>query len=266
MNNTLLRSLLFWILFIALLFVSGNISNMIPFEMPRLIYGILGVASAWLLIWIFLRTENKSFASIGLSWKKDALPKFFLGLLIGSFIMAVLIFALTFFTGVRLNRSANEIQPLTLLLYLLVIIPLAWMEELAFRSYTFLKLNTAYGIWWAQLVSAIAFAFYHMAYGWSWQAAFLGTFVWAFVFGLAALASGGIALPTGIHAALNFLQALCGLKKDKLSLWEFNLNYSSDAQVKLDTVGVLLQIFIFIAAVLCTHLFLRTRHRRIQNS
>ena len=266
MNNTLVRSLLFWILLIVMLFISGNLSNMIAFEMPKLIYGILGAASACLLIGIFLRAENKSFASVGLVWQKNTLPKFFLGILIGSVIMVLLILALTFFTGVRLNRTANEIQPLTWLLYLLVIIPLAWMEELGFRSYVFLKLNTAYGLWWAQLISAVAFAFYHIAYGWSWQAAFLGTFVWAFVFGLAAIISGGIAVPTGIHAALNFLQPLCGLKADKLSIWEFSLDHSNDAQSRLDRVGILLQIFIFITALLCTHLFLRRKHRTTRNS
>jgi len=263
-KNALVRSILFWILFIALLFVAGNLSNMVSFEMPKLIYGLLGVAAAFFLIWIFLRTEKRSFTSVELSWRKNTLPKFFLGLLIGTVIMILIVLALSGFTDVHLSRNKNEIQPFTWLLYLLVYIPLAWMEELAFRSYTLLKLNTAYRLWWAQLISAIAFAFYHMAYGWSWHDAFLGTFVWAFVFGYAAIASNGIALPTGIHVALNFLQALLGFKPDKLSLLEFNLKNTGHAQSNLDRVGIFIQIFVLITALLCTALFIKRKQRRMQ--
>lgn len=176
--------------------------------------------------------------------------------------MTIMISILIGFTDLQLQRSTNNVQPLTWLMYLIVIIPLAWMGELAFRSYTLLKLNTAYGLWWAQLISAVAFALYHVVYGWSWQVSFLGPFVWAFVFGFAAVASRGIALPTGIHAALNFLQLITGMKVDKVSLWTLELkqNHSANAQAKLDATGVILQILILIAAVLCTWWFLRKKN------
>ena len=263
MKNALIRSLAFWILFDTLLYALGKVAAMIPLEWLRLCYAILGVLDALLLIWIFLRNEKKSFKNIGLSWDKYTLLKFLLGLFIGTVIMTLFIFVLTGFTSLQLKKNSNTIEPLSWIMYLLVIIPLAWMEELVFRSYSFLKLNTAYGLWWAQFISAIAFALYHVASGWSWQVAFLGPFVWAFVFGLAAMASRGIALPTGIHTALNFLQIITGMKADKLSLWTWELkqNNSGNAQAKADMVGILIQIFILITAVLCTWLFLKRKSR-----
>jgi hypothetical protein len=264
MNNTLIRSLVFWILFVALLFVVGKATAMIPFEWPRLIYALLGVFDALLLIWIFLRVEKESFKNIGLSWERNTLPKFLAGLLIGTLIMVIALLVLTGFTSLQFKRSSNVIQPMTWVMYLLVIIPLALMEELAFRSYAFLKLNAAYGLWWAQFIVAIAFALYHVLSGWSWQISFLGPFAWAFVFGLAAIASRGIALPTGIHIALNFLQMLTGIKPDKQSLWILDLqqNHSASAQAKVDMVGILFQISVLITAVLCTWMFLKKKGKR----
>jgi len=258
MKNALLRCIVFWILFDALLYILGRVLSLLPLEWPRLGFALLGIADALLLIWLFLKNEKRSFKSIELYWNRYTVPKFLYGLLIGTLIMTVMIAVLIGFTDVQLQRSTNTIQPLTWLMYLIVIIPLAWMEELAFRSYTFIKLNSTYGLWWAQLTSAVAFALYHVVYGWSWQVAFLGPFVWAFVFGLAAIVSRGIALPTGIHAALNFLQLLTGMKADKLSVWTLELkpNHSANAQAKLDATGVVLQILVLVTAVLCTWWFL----------
>jgi membrane protease YdiL (CAAX protease family) len=237
---------------------------MIPSDWSRFSYAILGVLEVLLLIWIFLRSEKKSFKNIGLSWERTTLQKFLVGLLIGTVIMAIVLLVLIGLTSFQLKRSSNAIQPLTWMMYLLVIIPLALMEELAFRSYAFLKLNTAYGLWWAQFIAAVAFALYHVVSGWSWQASFLGPFVWAFVFGLAAIASRGIALPTGIHTALNFLQIITGTKADKLSLWVWELkqNNSGNAQAQADIAGILIHIFILITAVLYTWLFLKRKLRR----
>jgi membrane protease YdiL (CAAX protease family) len=261
MNNALLRSLVFWCLFEALLYASGKVTAMIPFDWTRFTYAILGTCGVLMLIWIFLRVEKKSFKNIGLSWEKNTLPKFLAGLFIGTVIMVIALLVLTGFTSLQFKRSSNLIQPLTWAMYLMVIIPLALMEELAFRSYAFLKLNTAYGLWWAQFMAAVAFALYHVLSGWSWQVSFLGPFVWAFVFGLAAIASRGIALPTGIHTALNFLQMLTGMKADKQSLWILDLeqNHSASAQAKVDMVGILFQIFILITALLCTWFFLKRK-------
>jgi uncharacterized protein len=263
MKNALIRSLVFWILFCALLYPLGKLAALIPFDWTRFSYVILVTCSVLLLIWIFLRVENNSFKNIGLSWDRKTLPKFLAGLFIGTIIIIIALLVLTGFTDLQFTRSSNVIQPMTWVMYLMVVILLALMEELAFRSYAFLKLNTAYGLWWAQFIAAVVFALYHVLSGWSWQVSFLGPFAWAFVFGLAAIASRGIALPTGIHTALNFLQMLTGIKPDNQSLWILELpqNHSASAQAKVDMVGILFQISILITAVLCTWLFLKRKQK-----
>ena len=94
----------------------------------------------------------------------------------------------------------------------LSLVPLAFMEELAFRSYPFFKLKDAFGVWVAQFAIAILFALYHYIGGWSLFASFAGPGVWSFAFGLLALRSNGIALPTGFHFGLNLALAAIGNK------------------------------------------------------
>ena len=127
MKNALIRSLAFWILFDTLLYALGKVAAMIPLEWLRLCYAILGVLDALLLIWIFLRNEKKSFKNIGLSWDKYTLLKFLLGLFIGTVIMTLFIFVLTGFTSLQLKKNSNTIEPLSWIMYLLVIITMKFI-------------------------------------------------------------------------------------------------------------------------------------------
>ena len=68
-----------------------------------------------------------------------------------------------------------------------------------------------FGLRIAQVMTSLAFVGYHIIQGWDVQTAFLGPGIWAFVFGLGAVWSKGIALPTGIHVALNLNQLVFGM-------------------------------------------------------
>lgn len=92
------------------------------------------------------------------------------------------------------------------------IIPLAMMEEIAFRGKAFRLLEQAVGIWVAQLLMATAFALFHLSANYTLTEAFTGPFLWAFIFGVAALWTRNIAVSTGIHVAANAWQALLGMK------------------------------------------------------
>ncbi|SEM63928.1 CAAX protease self-immunity [Chitinophaga rupis] len=266
MYKILIRSLLFWALFVALFYGVGHLAAMVPGQWSRLVLAFLGVMAGFFLMWTFLKIEKKTFKGVGLVLESSTLPKFLLGILIGAVFIALALFALTCFTDLELKRSSNAIQLQTWLWSLMVIIPLAFLEELMFRSYAFLQLNKAYGLLWAQFIAAIAFALYHVAGGWSWQVAFLGPGVWAFVFGLAAVWSKGIALPTGIHTALNFLQLLTGMKKDKASLWLLDLktDHAINAQAQVSKIGIFIQVFILIAALFATWLYIRRSRHPLQ--
>jgi membrane protease YdiL (CAAX protease family) len=260
MKNAIIKCLLFWILFDALLFGLGHLAALAPPGWSRLLQGLLGTLAGFALIRLFLKSEKRAFSDIGLVWDRSTLIKFLLGILVGIALFTVVLFILLNFTGLELKRSSNGINVQAWLISFIVILPLAFMEELVFRSYTLLKLEKAYGLLWAQIMVAIPFALYHVVGGWSWQVAFLGPFVWAFVFGLAAIWSRGIALPTGIHAALNFLQVLAGMKAGKASFWTLELKQkSADASVMANRVGIGVQILILIAGIIVTYLFVRNK-------
>ena len=256
------RVILFWVAFILLLFLVGSmLPKLFPDSWERFIYGISGTGAAILLTWLFLKNEQSLFRSIGLVWEQKTLLRFFSGLLYGTLIMGFIISSLLIFTELELKRNPEGISIWQMLFYLSVI-PLALMEEIAFRSYPFIRLEKALGARLAQIIVAIAFALYHVITGWNTQLAFLGPGIWAFVFGLAAMRSGGIAVPTGIHVALNSLQPLMGLKAGSYaSLWMLDYKPGTPEKMmhKADTIGFVLQIIIFLTAISLTEIYIRKR-------
>lgn len=93
------------------------------------------------------------------------------------------------------------------------------MEELAFRGYPLRRLQAAFGLWPAQALVAVAFAISHVAAGWPWLHALLGTGTGSLLFGMAAIASRGLAPPNGLHAAWNFGEWSMG-SKGSPGLWK----------------------------------------------
>lgn len=88
--------------------------------------------------------------------------------------------------------------------------------------------------------------------------AFAGPFVWSFVFGLSAAWSGGIAVPTGIHVALNVLQIFVGMKGGAESIWKlsFPKGTSKELIAQTNQIGMLTQLAILLLAVLLTEYFI----------
>jgi len=65
------------------------------------------------------------------------------------------------------------------------------------------------------VITSVLFALYHVAGGWSMQAAFLGPAI----FGLAAIISRGIAMATGMHYAVNLTTTAFGNSNNNVSIW-----------------------------------------------
>lgn len=256
--------ILYWTLFILLLVAAGMMVNtLIPPKWERYGYGITGTIAAMLATWIMLRYENKSYKDYGFTWRKDTIVKFMKGILIGSAIFLLIIIILLLFTDISIAQRNKPWDPFSAFWYF-SIIPLALMEEIAFRSYSFIKLNKIFGLRITQLIVAIAFALYHIIQGWDFQVAFLGPAIWAFVFGLAAIWSKGFAMPTGIHVALNLIQQVLGMKGgDTGSIWELKHKTTASAESisQTDTIGIIIQLFVLVSAILFTEYYLRkTKH------
>jgi len=259
MNNVIVRSILFWISLIGLVMIAATtVMPFFPIKNKDFSNGIIGSMIAFFCIWVFLKWDKSNFQQIGLNWDKKTLYRFFLGLFIGTIIMGLLCLGLIGFSELEISRNPKGVTSAVALGYL-VFIPLALMEELAFRSYPFVLINRKYGMWAAQLITATAFACYHILIGWSVFGAFTGPFVMAFIFGVTAAWSGGIALPTGLHVALNVLQGFFGMKGLEHSF--FNLSYKEGLAQNLidktDTVGLVLQILVLVIGLITTAIYLQ---------
>jgi len=96
---------------------------------------------------------------------------------------------------------------------------LAVREELAFHGYPLQRLKSIFGIWGAQLIVAFVFAFEHVLGGSTWQLALLGAGVGSLLFGMAAIATRGLAMPIGLHAAWNIGDWIRG-GKGSVGFWK----------------------------------------------
>ena len=81
-------------------------------------------------------------------------------------------------------------------------------EELVFRGYAFDRLIAGIGHWKAQVVTALVFALFHVANGWSWQVALTGTTIGSLLFGLVFVRWRSVPAAAGVHAAANWTRGL----------------------------------------------------------
>jgi hypothetical protein len=187
----------------------------------ELALGAVLSVSGFLLTALFVRWDRKPLA-LGLEevgvWtprgeRRWAAARFGVGFGLGLALVAVTTAALGVVGGVRfqLAGDARLVEWGAVLLgYLL----LSSREELAFRGYPLFRLRAVLGDWPALVIVALIFAAEHRLGGWDWGRALYGAGVGSLVFGMAALATRGLALPIGIHAAWNFGQWVVGLRGD----------------------------------------------------
>ena len=193
-----------------------------------LVSGVLGVvpghpAAAWLfpvlvsaallgVTWAALRLERDGLGSLGLVPTRRRAAEFGAGFAVAAVVLA----------AVALVRAASvgadwTFDPSAGARAALVGLPLAFVlmfsEELLFRGYAFQKAAALWGGPAALVVSSLLFGAYHLtgAGGEYWGT---GAFLFfampalgGLVFGLAALRTGGLALPLGLHLGGNWVGA-----------------------------------------------------------
>jgi membrane protease YdiL (CAAX protease family) len=266
-NNTaisiLLHCLFFWVLYFVLLHAIAPLTPMFSKTWSRFMFGFFATLTTVLLVWLFLRHEKRTFKDIKLVYDSGTALRFVQGLLIGSAIFGSMLMALLLLTPLQLHLNTAPFELSALVPYL-AFIPLSLMEEIGFRSYPFIKLNNQFGLRTTQLVVAIVFALAHVLGGQGVVSSFLGPGIWAFVFGLAAVWSGGIAMPFGIHLALNLLQPLTGMRGDSVAVW--TLKNKSDVITNQlatpETIGMVMQLIMLVVSLFLTEYYIRKRHKK----
>lgn len=186
--------------------------------------------------------------------------RFALGLAIGSAMIGAQLANIALVGDVTIVRNANFAFALLVPLGLSF---LAWaaIEEIAFRSYPLFRLSDSFGFWTAQLGVALVFALYHVAGGVPLMQALLGTAVGSLAFGAAALASRGLAVPIGMHAAWNIGEWLVGSKGERFpSPWSLDISSASASSVA--TAGAIGYYCVFGAVLLVCWVMIRRRKAR----
>jgi membrane protease YdiL (CAAX protease family) len=177
----------------------------------ELFLGVVTSIATFALTAIFVRWDRVHLDDVG-AWPNLRTPaRLALGFLIGLLIIAAW-GAISLTAGQVHWVRANDFDPGSIAMALLAYVALACREELAFRGYPLRMLDRRFGLWPAQLSIAFMFALEHKLAGATWVDAFLGSGVGSLLFGMAAIATRGLAIPIGIHAAWNLGHWALGLK------------------------------------------------------
>lgn len=222
--------------------------GMAPLAYQSLAWGVISSIALFALSFAFLRWDKRDAASIGLQIVASSWKRFFAGLGIGLVLHGIQTASvLAFANGVKLERVAPTADPNitgSVALAMVTFLALSCMEELGFRGYALRRLNELWGRAAAVAIGVVAFVLLHLAYGWPLAAAVVGVSAGALLFGLAALVSGGLAVPIGVHFAWNWYGWFIG-EKDTPGIWHFVV---SDADTpRAQTIGTISYVVVMIA-------------------
>jgi CAAX protease family protein len=204
-----------------------------PWPWTRIANGVLATAGALVITHLFIKSDGLDAKAIGVAIVSGSLGRLLIGVGIGLAMFGLHLTIITFIGGgIEFERDPDvgfKLLGLAALTYLL----LSAMEEVAFRGYAMRVLDARYGLWVAQLVIAALFVFYHVAGGQDPMSALLGTGLGSLCFGMAAMASRGLALPMGLHAAWNFVDWMIGGKSEASGAWGLAIDEAALPRVQL---------------------------------
>lgn len=201
------RALLFWAATMVVLVLSDAIAG--HHKNAMTVTGAISAPATYGLTLLFLRSQRKNPKDFGLVLSRGTGLRFCIGLALGAILIAIQTGAMWFLGGITwVAAKPNPGMLLSALGYLL----LATREELAFRGYPLRLLASRTNQWSALFIVSCMFVVEHKLGGATWPDALVGSGLGALVFGMAALATRGLALPIGLHAAWNIGDWLRGGK------------------------------------------------------
>jgi membrane protease YdiL (CAAX protease family) len=197
------RVLLFFIACAALLAIAAAIERQFAGLPTGMLTGAVTSVGTLLLTAVFVRWEGLRLEDVGAAITRRSPTRFAIGFILGLLLVALHMAIVGFVGHTRWARTQGVGFPdiaTSLIIYFL----LSCREELAFRGYPLRRLHQLFGLWAAQSVVALAFAIEHVGGGSTWENALFGAGVGSLLFGMAAIATRGLAVPIGLHAAWNF--------------------------------------------------------------
>jgi uncharacterized protein len=239
----------------VILAAASPIGARLPGKWQEAATGTLATLGAFGLTVLFVRWESISLRDVGAAVNARSVLRLAFGFVLGVSLVALwasLSAAAGTVQWVRASGGGLRAASLTLAAYVV----LACREELAFRGYPLRLLNRLFGPWFAQLFVAVVFAAEHKLGGLSGMRALIGAAVGSLLFGMAALATRGLAVPIGVHAAWNFGQWALGLRGGP-ALWRPVVR--EGLQEGADLTATIIYYAVFGSAILAFWLWRRRR-------
>ncbi len=224
------------------------------------ISGTLGTLLVLIITYPVARYNGVTMDQIGLNWTSKTPIRLLYGLLIGTAIAGVMLSAIVQLTELQLNRDITSDIPMALF-FMLAILPMAFMEEVAFRGFVFFRLNGVIGLRSTIIITSILFAYYHDMTGASFITQLLGPGIWGIIYGLSAIWSRGLAVPTGIHVGANVVLNAFGLKDSNNAIWmiDYPADISERDQAYTEMIGLYGQLVLLVVGVLLIEWYLKKR-------
>ncbi len=257
------KAILFCTIFTGLLVVFSFLKSLVPGKFERFAYGTIAAFVSLLTTYLFLRFDKKSFSDIGLNFEYSTVRKFLAGVLIGIGLMGLMSISVIYFSDFKIEVNKNS-GILNFLFWTSPLILLAFMEEVGFRAYPLMLLKNKTGIRLSIIITSILFALYHIANGWTVMDSFLGPGICGIIFGLAAIYSNGISMPTGIHYAFNLTTAAFGITDQSFNMWILTQKDGGSLENhQTNQMMVLIpQVSLLIFGIICMEWFLRKKNYR----
>ncbi len=204
------------------------------------------------------KAEGEAWVDVGLRFGSQAPAQFAAGFGLGLLVVAIMIGAVLAFTPLEIRPATYSNVFSVIAPTLMILFVLALMEEIVFRSYPLFRLRKDLGIRPAVYISSVAFAFYH---GLAFEN-LLGPGIWGLFYAWMAISTNSIALPTGFHLGLNWMQSLLGMKpKYGGSLWELSIA-PGRGFMDTETLGLILQLLLLVAGVVMVERLVANQDRQ----
>src|SRR5450631_1554537 len=199
------------------LITAGDAMPRLPGQWSQVLLGASTSLATFALTVLFAQWDRLDLKDVGAAIASRSWLRMAIGFLIGLGLVGLQASIVGVVGHVRWVRSP-EVGFSAASSALAAYLALSCREELAFRGYPLRRLDYFFGPYTAQLLVALVFAVEHVAGGYSWTNAMLGVATGSLLFGMAALATRGLAMPIGLHAAWNFGQWVLG-GKEVPGLW-----------------------------------------------
>ena len=253
--------LLFWVGYVAITLVVGfATSSLIAAEVWQLTaWGLISSAALIALSRLLMGVEKGPRTVLDLAPRLSSLRGFGVGVLLGVASFGVHVAVVSAFAGPIRFEWVPGVGAAAAALYFARFLATSCMEELGFRGYALRRLTAIMGPWPAVCLTAVAFGLSHLAYGWDMQTIAFGVVPPGLLWGMSALATRGLAVPIGLHAAWNFASWSAGNRAETGPL---QMIVADDALGLTQQVGTASYISIFAALTVAFWLVHRREVRR----